>query len=129
MTTLHLVAVAQRPTSFGMTQGNVQRTLQDGERTVTLPLPMHHYGVTGVVAVPAATLSGSVVTLDLDCWDLYDLDANRPVGGLRFRNSDPAAPDLVRIVDGYVREARHLSTSDLEEWVSSLVAAMRGGQR
>lgn len=121
MTTLHLTAVAQRPTSFGMTQGNVQRTMESGDLTVQLPLPMHHYGTTGVVAIPTATLIGSTISLDLERWDLYDLDTNRPVGGLQFRNPDPAAGVLVRMVERYIREARQLSTDDLNAWVTALV--------
>ena len=121
MTTLQLVAVAQRPTSFGTTEGNVQRTLQHGDLTVQLPLPMHHYGTTGVVAIPAATLIGSTVSLDLGCWQVYDLDTNRPVGGLQFRAPDPGTEHLVRAVQRYLREARQLSTDDLNAWVKALV--------
>jgi hypothetical protein len=129
MATLHLAAVVQRPTSFGMTQGNVQNTLYDGDRTVLFPMPMYHYGATGVVAMPTATLNGSAVSLDLDSWDLYDLDTNRPVGGLQFRNSDPGVPDLVRLVERYVREARDLSMDDLQAWVAVLVGAAGGERR
>jgi len=121
MTTLHLAAVVQQPTSFGMTQGNVQRTLQAGDLTVQLPLPMHHYGATGVVAIPVATLIGSAVSLDMTRWDLFDLATNRPVGGMQFRYPDPGADHLVRTVERYVREARQLSTADLQAWVSALV--------
>jgi hypothetical protein len=128
MAMLHLVPVVERPTSFGATTGNIQVTLQDGDRTVVLPVPMYHYGATGVVAFPHATLTGSVISLNLGNWVVYDLDTNRPTS-LTFCATDPGATNLVRVVESYVRDARHLSTDDLHAWVASLINAAGGESR
>jgi hypothetical protein len=95
--------------------------LVDADRTVTLAVPAHAYRDTRVVALPLADLSGSTVTLDLTRWTLFDLDTSRPVGGLRFTTPNPNSPDIVDIVERYVREARHLSTAELTDWATRVV--------
>ena len=123
MSTQHLTLVGQ----ISWTEGYVTATrfaqvpLSDGDLHVMATIPVFPLGQTRVVLVPAASLSGTTLSLDLSRWDMFDLDSGRNVG-IGITSTDPAAPENLRIAERYARDARHLDSQALEEWVAALLA-------
>jgi hypothetical protein len=101
--------------------------LSDGERHVTVSVPFHIYGQTRVAAMPEAALSGAMVTLNLERWQLYDLATDRPIG-LTVTTPQPVSPESMALAERYAREARRLGSAELAAWRVQ-VAGRAGGQR
>jgi hypothetical protein len=93
----------------------------DGERHVTVPNLLYRYGDTGMVAAPMVSLSGTTVSYDLSCWNLFDVLAERAVGELTFSNTEPSAALMLDVAERYVREARGLSSFELSAWIVRVV--------
>lgn len=124
---LNLVSHAKWTDGHALRLGAVRVPLSDADRHITMDVPFHLYGQTRVAAIPTPSLSGAVVSLDLERWELYDLDAERVIG-LTFTTARPAGPEYMAVADRYVREARHLDGTALRAWVAQLVA-QAGGRR
>ena len=105
----------------------VSLRLSDADRHVTVNVPFHVYGQTRVAAIPSPSLAGATVSLDLERWELYDLVVERLIG-LTFTTARPASPECMAVADRYVREARHLSDTDMRAWTAQVIA-QAGGRR
>jgi hypothetical protein len=126
MSTQHLTLVGHInwQESYGIRTQWVQIPMSDGDLHVAATIPMVPLGHTNVALVPMATLSGTTISLDLAKWDLFDLEGGRQVG-ISFTASDPAAPWFRDLAARYVREARHLDSAALSEWVTARIAELR----
>jgi hypothetical protein len=124
---LNLVGHAQWSDGHALCLKAVSVPLSDGDRRLVLNVPFHLYGMTRVAAIPVPTLTGSAVTLDLERWELYDLDRERQIG-MTFNTARPASPEFMAVAERYAREARWLNSTDVRAWVAQVVA-QAGGRR
>lgn len=110
------------------TRGRVTYTngaMQEGDYSVTMPLPMFEYSDYSITASPSCWLDSGKVTLDLGSWTFYDHLRGRPIGTIQLNAPRPDDPRLWEFVRFYVKEARKLDADELNQWCDALLTVKR----